>query len=101
VNNRLDKSNMAVEAAPAPATLPSEKSGTDECFVADSQKGVDVHSPGTPVEITAGKQNEGEVQSENEHHENSNGSDDDEIKYPGRLTKVAVGFSLSLAIFLV
>jgi len=92
---------MMAEEAQTVATISSEKGGADECFVPDSQREVSVQSPGTPLEVTAEIQNEGKAQNENENNRNSNRSDDDEIKYPGRFTKVAVGFSLSLAIFLV
>jgi hypothetical protein len=89
------------EVARGVATMPNEKAGADESFVADSQRGEDVQSPGPPIAATAANQNEEKVRTENENVENSNGSDDGEIEYPGRLTKVAVGFSLSLAVFLV
>jgi len=97
-NTRPDKPNMSIEAAPVAVTEQSKK-GDDEGFLGfDSQKGTDTQSPAT-VKTVAEKQLEGEIQNENENIGNSNNSDEDE--YPGRLTKVAVGFSLALAIFLV
>lgn len=88
------------EEAQTVATISSGEGGTDECFVPDSQRGVSVQSLGTPLEVNPEIQNEGKAPNENENNRNSNRSDD-EIKYPGRFTKVAVGLSLSLAIFLV
>lgn len=88
---------MSTEAAPVAATEPSKKGGDQGILVSDSQRGT---SP-PALKTTAEKQLEGKTQNENENLGHSNSSDEDEIKYPGKLTKVAVGFSLSLAIFLV
>jgi hypothetical protein len=90
---------MSSEAAPVAATESSQKVGDEGLLVSDSQRGTDTQFP--VVLETTEKQLEGKAKNENENLGHSNSSDEDEIKYPGKFTKVAVGFSVSLAIFLV
>ena len=96
-NTRPDKSNMSTEAAPVASTEPSKKGGDEGFLVSDSEPGTSAPE----LMTTAEKQLDGKTQNENENLGHSNSSDEDEIKYPGKFTKIAVGFSLSLAIFLV
>lgn len=90
---------MSSEAAAVAATESSKKGGDEGFLVYDSQRGTDKQFPAA-LETTE-KQLEGKAKNENENLGHSNNSDEDEIQYPGKFTKVAVGFSVSLAIFLV
>ena len=75
--------------------------GGGECLVSDSNKDMYQKAPMTSLPANNEKQNKDLKQNENENNQNSNRLDDGEIVYPGWFTKVAVGISLALAIFLV
>lgn len=101
MNTRPDTSDMAAKVAQPAATTPSEQGRGNGSFVSDSQTGMEeLKSPTQLLEVIGGNQNDGLAQTE-KNNESSNSSVDNEIEYPSRLTKVAVGFSLALAIFLV
>ena len=96
------KSDMVAEPAQLGAgTLSMQQTAGDDGVAPDSQKGRDPRSSTPLIEATVGNQGEGLGSKEKEIPGNSNNSADSEILYPGVATKVAVGFSLALAVLLV